>query len=121
MTRTCLVLIPLLLSITLLSKDAKPAPITLEDTEARSHKLPPNGDNKATVLFFTAIECPLANRYTSRIVTLHKELAPRGVGFYAVYSHAFEMPADIRKHALEAGYGFPACSIRPSGPPTDSR
>jgi len=84
-------------------------PLQLLDTEGRVHALPLTGSaTRATVLFFTSVECPLANRYADRVKSLHQLYRDRGTSCYALYSHALETPAEVRRHAAETQYGFPA-------------
>ncbi len=82
--------------------------LVLEDTTGQKHALGELKDAKAVVFFFTAVECPNANRYLTRMNDLHKTYADKGVKCFAVYSNALETVPEITKHSQDAAYRFPA-------------
>jgi len=52
----------------------------------------------AIVLFFTASDCPIANRYEPEMLRLEKKFAPSGVEFWWVYPNPQDTAAVIRLH-----------------------
>ena len=110
-----LLLLPLLLGpALLLAADAKKAPPppaaprTLADADGKPHAIAGIPDARAVVLFFTATQCPSANRYPARLAELHKTYAAKGVSFFAVYANAFDTADEVRRHLREAPLPFPA-------------
>ncbi len=60
-----------------------------------------------TVVVFISSRCPISNAFNSRMNALYNELAGR-VRFIGVYSNANEFLPEVRHHAEEMGYDFPA-------------
>lgn len=60
-------------------------------------------DTKAIVLFFTATDCPISNRYIPAIQRLEKKYAPQHVVFWYVYPNAGETEAGVRQHEVDYG------------------
>jgi hypothetical protein len=58
---------------------------------------------QAIVLFFTATDCPISNRYIPEIQRLQKEFAAQNVTTWYIYANAGETSAGIRKHELAYG------------------
>ena len=79
----------------------------LEDTQGRSHTLYEHKDAKAVVLVFLGVECPMANRYTVRLIEAHRSYGTKGVVFFGVNSNALEGVDAIARHANESKYPFP--------------
>jgi hypothetical protein len=52
----------------------------------------------AIVLFFTASDCPIANRYEPELRQLEQKFAPSGVEFWWVYPNPGDTAAVIRQH-----------------------
>ncbi len=52
----------------------------------------------AIVLFFTASDCPIANRYEPEMLRLEREFTPSGVEFWWVYPNPEDTAAVIRRH-----------------------
>ncbi len=52
----------------------------------------------AIVLFFTASDCPIANRYEPEMLRLEQEFAPSGIEFWWVYPNPEDTAAVIRQH-----------------------
>lgn len=65
-------------------------------------------DQRACVLAFTTLDCPLAGRYLPRLVALEAELRPRGVRFALVNVGPHDGMNAVAARALEAGVDFPA-------------
>ncbi|MGC2544212.1 MAG: redoxin domain-containing protein, partial [Silvibacterium sp.] len=61
---------------------------------------------EAIVLFFTATDCPISNRYIPEIQRLEKKYAAQHVVFWFVYPNVGETGAAVRQH--EADYGTEA-------------
>jgi hypothetical protein len=53
---------------------------------------------KAVVLFFTASDCPISNRYIPEIERLDREFTPQGVAFWWVYPNPSDTAEVIRQH-----------------------
>jgi thiol-disulfide isomerase/thioredoxin len=53
---------------------------------------------KVVVLFFTASDCPISNRYIPEIERLDHEFAPQGVHFWWVYPNPGDTAAVVRRH-----------------------
>jgi Redoxin len=65
------------------------------------------GGAPATVLIFTAVDCPISDRYAPEVKRLSARHAALGVRFWIVYANAGEKPAAARTHAEAFGYGLP--------------
>jgi hypothetical protein len=52
----------------------------------------------AIVLFFTASDCPISNRYEPEMLRLEQEFAPSRVEFWWVYPNPEDTASVIRKH-----------------------
>lgn len=61
----------------------------------------------ATVLIFTAVDCPISDRYAPEVRRLAARYAAAGVKVWLVYSNAGELPAAARAHATGFDYGLP--------------
>ena len=68
---------------------------------------PLSGDAPATVLIFTAVDCPISDRYAPEVRRLVARYAAAGVRFWLVYPNAGEQPATVRAHATAFDYGVP--------------
>ncbi len=62
--------------------------------------------SKATVLFFIATDCPIANRYAPEISRIAKSYTSKGVACYRVYVTA--SAKDAVRHGKEFRLNFPA-------------
>jgi hypothetical protein len=69
--------------------------------------LPAAAQEKARVLIFTTIECPISNRYAPEIARLHDEFAPQGISFSLVFANPADTEADIAAHVKRFGYRMP--------------
>lgn len=63
-------------------------------------RLAPAG-SRAVVLFFTASDCPISNRYIPQIEDLDRTLGPDGVRFWWVYPNPEDTAAVVRRHEAE--------------------
>ncbi len=61
----------------------------------------------ATVLLFTAVECPISDRYAPAVRRLAERYSARGVRFWLVYPNEGELPAAVKGHAEAFSYGLP--------------
>lgn len=82
---------------------APPDPFSLRaaDPDGRPLVLSPADHERALVLAFISVDCPIANRAVPELRALAGELASQGVRFVAVYANADESAADIRRHQAE--------------------
>jgi len=55
----------------------------------------------AIVLFFTASDCPISNRYEPEMLRLEKKYAPSGVQFWWVYPNPEDTVEIIRRHEAQ--------------------
>src|SRR5665213_522516 len=86
---------------------AAPVRFELRDTKGAPHTAEEWRAKKAVVLFFTMIDCPLANGYVPEMNRMRAAYDPRGVAFYAVQVDKTVSDADVKKYAQEFGYTFP--------------
>lgn len=63
---------------------------------------------RATVLLFTATDCPISNRYAPEVTRLRERFAPSGVRFVLVYANPSDQPDAIRTHLARFGYTMDA-------------
>ena len=68
----------------------------------------------ATVLVFTAVDCPISDRYAPALQRLRDDYASRGVRFWLVYPNAGDVPAAVRAHADAFSYAMPV-ALDPGG------
>ena len=61
----------------------------------------------ATVLVFTAVDCPISGRYAPELQRLRGAYAGGGVRFWLVYPNAGEDPAAARTHADAFSFALP--------------
>jgi hypothetical protein len=62
---------------------------------------------RATVLLFTAVDCPISDRYAPEVRRLASRFAEAGVAFWIVYANAGESPGAARAHAKAFAYDLP--------------
>jgi len=62
--------------------------------------------NKATVLIFLAVDCPVSCRYAPELRRLRAEFEPQGIGFWLVYPNADESVESIRRQGREYQLNF---------------
>lgn len=91
---------------------AQPAQVV--DLDGRSvDPLQPAAGRRATVLIFTATDCPISNRYAPEVRRLHETFASQGVRFALVYANAADQPDAIRQHVTT--FGYPVEAVRDPG------
>ena len=73
--------------------------------------MPLGSPGQATVLLFTAADCPISDRYAPEVRRLAARFAADGVRVWLVYANAGETPAAARAHATAFGYGCRSRSI----------
>lgn len=69
---------------------------------------------RGTVLIFTAVDCPISDRYAPEVRRLAGRFAAAGVATWIVYANAGEAPAAARAHADAFAYGLPV-ALDPDG------
>jgi len=57
--------------------------------------------NRALVLVFLSVECPICNRYVPELLRLASLFTPQGIEFRLVYPNADESPEEIRRYLGE--------------------
>ena len=62
---------------------------------------------KASVLFFIASDCPIANGYAPEINAIVEEYAPRGVRFFLVHVDPDINREEAARHRRDYGYAVP--------------
>ena len=65
-------------------------------------QLAPPG-SRAVVLFFSASDCPISNRYIPEIERLDREFSPSGVRFWWVYPNPEDTAEVVRRHQKQFG------------------
>ena len=84
------------------------APFTLPDTRAdQPFPWAPKPGQRATVVVFMGIDCPLGNLYLPRLAQLHQTYASQGVLFLGINSNASESTDQIAAHARQFQVPFP--------------
>jgi len=81
------------------------SPVTLLEPGGRKHIV--SLTNQVTVVVFVSALCPISNEHVDRMIGLYGEFSPRGVGFVFVNSNVNETDAEVREHAVAAGFPFP--------------
>jgi Redoxin len=102
-------LLPVVLSVALLPFPAVAQPAaTAGVVDPRGRAVAPLSPGApATVLIFTAVDCPISDRYAPEVTRLAARHAAAGVRVWIVYANAGELPAAARAHAEAFGYGLP--------------
>jgi thiol-disulfide isomerase/thioredoxin len=80
----------------------------LRDTEGVEHTPTEWAQAHAVVLYFVTTDCPLSNGYAPEMNRIEQAYAPRGVLFFAVQGDTTIPDEEVRRHAREYGYRFPA-------------
>lgn len=62
----------------------------------------------ATVLLFTATDCPISNRYAPEVKRLHERFGSSGIRFVLVYANPHDQADAIRAHVAKFGYTMEA-------------
>jgi thiol-disulfide isomerase/thioredoxin len=92
----------ILLAITAVAHPA--LQFALRDTEGVEHT--PHEWAQARAVVTT--DCPLSNGYAPEMIRIAQAYAPRGVLTYAVQGDTTIPVEEVRRHAREYGYSFPA-------------
>lgn len=75
------------------------SPVSLADASGVVRRIPTA--QKATVLFFVATDCPIANRMAPELSRIVKSYQPKGVSFLFVYVEPSQTKAQILGHLKE--------------------
>jgi len=86
---------------------AAPPQFHLRDTQGAAHTQAEWAAQKAIVLFFVTIDCPIGNGYVPEMNRIRDAYAGRGVAFYAVQADPGVREADVAKYARDFRYTFP--------------
>lgn len=84
------------------------AGVSFKDLAGKSYGTPELSRAKATVFVFTSTECPIAGKYTPRLVELAKDYAGKGVSFFLVNSNGGDSRDKFAKWVKERKFPFPA-------------
>ncbi|HTS67102.1 MAG TPA: redoxin domain-containing protein [Candidatus Acidoferrales bacterium] len=79
----------------------------LRDTQGTIHTPSEWAADKAVVLFFVTIDCPIGNTYVPEMNRIRDAYSGRGVGVYAVQADPSVREADVVKYAKDYRYAFP--------------
>jgi hypothetical protein len=94
MGMTSLAIVTLLIGLSMGGGGTEPLGIDLNGHPVE--ELAPAG-SRAVVLFFTASDCPISNRYIPEIQRLAQEFGPRGVRVWFVYPNPGDMPRSFAR------------------------
>ena len=87
---------------------AMPLRVSAQVTDPAGRAVSPlDSTAPATVLVFTAVDCPISDRYAPEVKRLASRYGARGVRFWIVYANRGEQPAAAKAHAHAFGYGLP--------------
>jgi peroxiredoxin len=79
----------------------------LRDTAGAVHTRAEWAGRKAVVLYFTTIDCPVANSYVPEMNRIHDAYAARGVLFLAVQADTTVAEPEVAAYARDFRYTFP--------------
>jgi peroxiredoxin len=79
----------------------------LRDTQGAVHSPSEWASQKAIVLFFVTIDCPIGNSYVPEMNRIRDAYAGRGVAVYAVQADPSVHDPEVAKYAREFRYSFP--------------
>jgi peroxiredoxin len=80
--------------------------VLLPDTSGRMQTLT-DGRDRAVVLFFIGVECPVSNAYAPMMTGLAGEFGPRGVAFWGILTDPDARAEAAASHRAEHGLNFP--------------
>jgi mono/diheme cytochrome c family protein/peroxiredoxin len=83
------------------------AACSFQDIAGTAHQLDALRRNGPVVLVVLSTECPMAQRYTQRLIRLYEEFHPRGVEFVAIYPNDNESHEGLIEHQQKAQFPFP--------------
>ena len=86
---------------------AAPPAFKLRDTAGAAHTPAEWAGQKAVLLYFVTIDCPVGNSYVPEMNRLREAYAARGVAFYAVQADPSVPEAAVVKYARDYRYSFP--------------
>jgi hypothetical protein len=96
----------LLLATTTVRLSAAPAGTQIRDVSGAVHRLP-HKTARATVLLFSAVDCPISNSYAPEVNRLMAQFKARDMAFFIVYPDADTDRPKAQKHARDFGYECP--------------
>lgn len=96
----------LLLAATTTRLDAAPVGMPIRDVSGKAHTLP-HKTARATVLLFSAIDCPISNSYAPEINRLMAQFKAHNMEFFLVYPDGDTDRRKARQHASDFGYKCP--------------
>jgi peroxiredoxin len=79
----------------------------LRDTQGATHTSAEWAGNKAILLYFITVDCPVGNSYVPELNRLRESYAARGVAFYAVQADPSVAEAEVARYARDYRYTFP--------------
>src|ERR1019366_6962858 len=79
----------------------------LRDTQGATHTAAEWAGQKAVVLYFVTIDCPVGNSYVPEMIRLREAYAGRGVAFNAVQADPGVAEAEVVRYARDYHYSFP--------------
>jgi peroxiredoxin len=80
---------------------------TLRDLQGKEARLLDYHKGKVLVIAYTAIGCPISDRYAPRLQSLSREYAKKGVNFVGINANPKDSRKLIRREAKELGITFP--------------
>ena len=86
---------------------AAPPAFKLHDTTGAAHSPSDWAGQKAVLLYFVTIDCPVGNSYVPEMNRLREAYAARGVAFYAVQADPSVAELAVAKYARDYRYSFP--------------
>src|SRR5262245_28772261 len=78
---------------------ARLGPCSFRDGAGVAYQLDDLRKTGPVVLAVLSTECPVAQRYTQRLIRLHQEFHPRGIQFVAIYPNDNETHEELAEHA----------------------
>lgn len=82
------------------------AKISVRDVNGKSYNLV-DQTKRATVLLFSAVDCPISNGYAPEVNRLIKKFTAQKISFLIVYPDTDIDASKARKHARDFGYSCP--------------
>lgn len=79
----------------------------LRDTQGATHTSAEWAGNKAILLYFITVDCPVGNSYVPEMNRLREAYAARGIAFYAVQADPSVAEAEVVRYARDYRYTFP--------------
>jgi peroxiredoxin len=79
----------------------------LRDTAGTTHTAAEWAGQKAILLYFVTVDCPVANSYVPEMNRLREAYAARGIAFYAVQADPSVAEREVVRYARDYRYSFP--------------